>query len=245
MKAPTLAGFIVLLVATAASACTCVDLYPPVPVCEQVKTKRASLFLGKVEHIGFKTVLLPPDNFPVKMQVVTFEVLQTFGSAHGTKLVVTDWAPGNGSCGFRFVRGQMYLVDASVQADDNALHLNSCGHTAEVSEAEDLVRFLRSVRGNDGAIIFGTVKEYIGEKNFVATRNKPIPGVTVIARGVDGNKVVVTNSDGWYFIPQLGAGGYTVQVELSPQYRPAQPYTFALSSGGCAQVDFRSDRVTP
>ena len=94
------------------------------------KAKAVTVFVGKVEHIGPKTVSLPPDNAPYPAQVITFRVEESFGTPQSATLVVTDWQPGNGSCGFPFVEAHTYLVDSSFWPEGNSLHLNSCGMTA-------------------------------------------------------------------------------------------------------------------
>lgn len=243
MKPAILAALIVLSTGNRVFACTCISGSPPIPACQEIKAKRTTLFVGKVEHIGSKTVLLPPNNFPVKMQIITFQVLEAFGASKDTSLLITDWAPGNGSCGFPFVQGETYLVDSSLERDDNALHLNSCGYTTDVADAEDMLRFLRSAGLGENATLFGTVKEYVGEKNFVAKRNKPISGATLIVTGADGQRSIATDRTGWYLIRDLSPGKYAVRADVGPEYRPLQAHNVVLSSGGCAQVDLRTDRT--
>jgi hypothetical protein len=225
-------------ITNAALACTCVQ--SGAPVCEQIKTSRAALFVGKVQQIGSKTVFLAPDDYPLKMQVVKFQVIQTFGLSIGDTVLITDFMPGNGSCGFPFVEGQIYLVDTWRKSDDG-LYVNSCGNTAGAAEAQDLLRFLRSTTGNDRASIFGTVKEYVGEKNFVAKRNKPIPGIAVNVIGPEQSKTVATDSSGWYLITGLTPGNYDVQVDVGQNYQPVPRQTITITKAGCAQVDLRTD----
>jgi hypothetical protein len=146
MKIAHFAIFVVVATTTAVHACTCVSAEPPIPACHHVKAKGVIMFVGKVEHIGSKTILLPPDNAPFAVQEVKFRVLETFDTAQSAELVVTDWRPGNGSCGFPFVEGKTYLVDSSFEQKDKSLHLNSCGMTAETSESRELLRELRSCR---------------------------------------------------------------------------------------------------
>src|SRR5712692_8336070 len=216
MKAAIMPVLVALSAAISAFACTCIPL--PIPACQQLNNKRMALFVGKVQHVGFKTVLLLPDNYPVTKQVVTFQVMESFGTAKDANLSVTDWVPGNGSCAFPFAEGGTYLVDASPAQEENGLQLNSCGYTAEAGEAEDLLRFLRLARGKDGATIFGTVKEYVGEKNFVAKRNKAISNAAVMVSSADAQRTLVTDSSGWYLIRNLDAGEYVVRLDAGPEY---------------------------
>jgi hypothetical protein len=134
-----------VLSTTTVFACTCVSSSsePSLSICQMAKAKAVTVFVGKVEHIGPKTVSLPPDNAPCPAQVITFRVVESFGTRQSATVVVTDWQPGNGSCGFPFAEGHTYLVDSSFWREGNSLHLNSCGMTAEASEAQKLLRELR------------------------------------------------------------------------------------------------------
>ena len=146
MKAALIALFLVASTATTAYSCTCFGDAAK-PTCKQVNASKAMFFVGKVEHIGFKTELLPPDDHPFKMQVVTFTVLDIFGSGSDATLTVTDWPPGNGSCGYPFSEGKTYLVD-SLRGNGDSLRLRDCGYTAETSGAAEVVGVVRSCRAS-------------------------------------------------------------------------------------------------
>jgi hypothetical protein len=233
---------IVLCATPASLACTCVSAaFPEAPACQQVKDKRTSLFVGKAARVEMMKRPIPPDNYPAPMQVVTFDVQETFGGSKPATLTVTDWAPSNGSCGFPFVIGETYLVDTYLDGSDTSLHVSSCGHTAEVSQADDLLRFLRSIH-DESASLFGTVKEYVGKRNFVSRANKPVTGAKLVIRSTNLRKDIVTDSAGWFFADGLVAGQYTVSVETGPEYAHSRPQDVGLSANGCAQIDFRLDR---
>ena len=226
-------------------ACTCVSAeFPEVPACLRVKAKRTSLFVGKVAHIDMKTILIPPDNYPVPGQVVSFEVQETFGRPKEANLVVSDWAASNGSCGFPFTVGNTYLVDTFLDRNDNSLHAAGCGYTTELTKADDLVRFLRSIEHDDSASLFGTVKEYVGEKNFVSPLNKPVSGAKLSISSADVEKEAVTDNAGWFFVNGLSSGEYTVHLATSAEYTPSRAQPVKLSTDGCAQIDFRVDHAT-
>ena len=233
---------IILASATTAFSCTCVSGDPPIPACQELKSKANSLFVGKVENIGCKTILLPPDNHPIKMQVITFRVLETFGGSKDARLAVVDWPPGNGSCGYRFVEGETYLVDIA-PGGVGEWEVNSCGHTARLEDVEDSLRFLRSTIHSKGATLFGTVKEYVGERNFVAKRNEPIVAGKVTVESAQGSRVLKTDTDGWYVLPDLSPGNYIVRLDAGPEVGPAQSHEIEIQRDGCAQVDFRTGRA--
>jgi hypothetical protein len=90
--------------------------------------------------------------------------------------------------------------------------MNSCGFTAAIEHAQDLMRFLRVRKRGEGAILFGTVKVYVGERNFVSNRNQPLSSISVTVKGPDGARTVRTDLDGWYAINGLSAGDYTAQI---------------------------------
>lgn len=246
MKSAALALSIVFFAAPNVLACTCVVDSPPIPACQEIGAKKESLFIGKVDAIDSRSILLPPDNQPFKMQMITFNVLEHFGGLKEKRLVVMDWPPGNGSCGYKFVKDETYLVDALL-ADREEWHVNSCGYTSHLDDSEDLVRFLRANSHDKGASLFGTVKEYVGERNFVAKRNKPIADAKLVVDGPDGSQTIQTDSSGWYMLHELNPGEYVIRLEAHFGDHPDQVHKVELQNNSCAQVDFRTspNHVTP
>ena len=229
-----------LSVAEAALSCTCIDA--PLPACEQAQVERSNLFVGKVVSIAPKTVLLPLENKPFKMRGITFQVLETFNESKDSSVTVLDWPPGNGSCGYPFEIGETYLVDAA-PSQDNSLQIASCGLTAHVNDAEDVLKFLRLRAHSNGGILFGTVKEYVGQRNFMSKQNKPIAGQSVFVEGPSSIKVIQTDKSGWFALADLNPGQYLIRLDAAARYAPTREHSIDLANGGCAQVDYRIDRV--
>lgn len=242
MKSAILTAAVVLALGITAFSCTCVSADPAIPACQELKSKAKNLFVGRVEHVGSKAILLPPDSHAFKMQVITFKVLETFGDSKPATLEVMDWPPGNGSCGYRFVEGESYLVDVTA-GSGNEWQVNSCGDTARLEDVEDSLRFLRSTIRSKGATLFGTAKAYVGERNFVAKQNKPIVGGKIIVESAQGSRVLQTDIDGWYMLRELHAGNYVVRLDAGPGYGPSHSNEIEIQRDGCAQVDFRTDRT--
>jgi hypothetical protein len=176
------------------------------------------------------------------MQVITFKVLETFGDSKNATLEVVDWPPGNGSCGYRFVEGESYLVDIT-SGSWGEWQVNGCGYTARLEDVEDSLRFLRSTIHGKGATLFGTAKEYVGERNFVAKRNKPIVGGNVVVESAQGRRVLQTDMNGWYILRELDPGDYVVRLGAGHEYDPSHAHEIEIQRDGCAQVDFRTDRT--
>ncbi len=163
-------GFVLLLASWPALGCTC-DSYQK-PLCEQLRSyKGSALFVGVVQRIDRKTVTFGIDK--VRVQVVTLSIEEAFSGVEGKNVKVTSFFDV-GMCGYRFRKGLRYLVDAREVADSTYLatgaksgfrsHLDvgSCGLTAPADYAIDSIRFLRTVQKNpNGAIVFGTVKQYV------------------------------------------------------------------------------------
>jgi hypothetical protein len=240
----------VFLSSVIASACTCIDT--PTPPCERLRAYRgAVLFLGQVKSIRTERIFLEPDNYPIKQQVVTFTVQESFAGNVGGEVVIKDSVPGNGSCGFPFQSRAVYLVDARF-SNDNQLHNSSCGFTSSRADASDTLGFLRTLTRNPvGAIIFGTVKQYVGQRNFVSPLNRAVEGAEVtvdalpdVLAPVHQNRRVFVDSSGWYEFVGLDAGQYTVHVTLPAGFSEVRDQDFRLDSNSCSQLDFRTESIS-
>ena len=234
--------WMLILVVESALSCTCIDSDQAVAACERAQAKRSHLFVGEVVSVSSKPVSLPPDGHAFKMQVITFKVLQTFGHQKDSSVVLIDWPPGNGSCGYLFEVGKIYLVDTA-SGPDNNLQVASCGLTAHVDDAQDVLRFLRLRSHTDNAILFGTVREYIGERNFMSKQNKPLAGRTIHVEGIGVKRAIKTDKSGWFAISDLDPGTYAVRLDTGADYSPTRTHSIDIARGGCAQVDYRTDRV--
>ncbi len=241
--------FLILVASISALGCTC-DMVDPAPLCQQLRSYKGSfLFLGVVTDIRHRQVAV--GDHRVKEQVVTFSIQEVFAGVQSKAITLTSFADA-GMCGYRFRKGASYLVDATYQSYEAAgsapqLSVNSCGPTAPASEAEDSIRFLRTVKQNPhGGVIFGTVKRYVNGSTFVSLNNQPIEGASVRLKGAPNallnaeKREAVVDSTGWYKFVGLPEGVYAVTAQVPSGFQRVLEHTVELGRDGCAQVDIRA-----
>ena len=249
MRIRILCGIILLLMAPlAASACTCV-IDPFVSTCSKLRSfKGSALFVGTVLSIR-QLPATTVDYISVQQQVKFAKLDSFFGSVGGT-VTVTEDVPSGGSCGFPFKQGKTYLVEANGPHSD--LHTGVCGLTSGPlnPQTAESIRFLKVVRDHpSGGIVFGTIRGYAGERNFVAERNRPLKEATVLLDVLPDRlppmherKEVSTDASGWYFFADLPAGEYTIGIVRPQGFLTPKSQTFRLDVNGCSQLDFRAAR---
>jgi hypothetical protein len=205
--------------------------------------------LGVVTDIRYKK--LTAGNAPVREQLVGFSIQDVLAGVQSKTIKLTSFADG-AMCGYRFRKGASCLVDATYQSYEEAgsapqLSVNSRGLTAPASEAEDSIRFLRTVKqAPHGGVIFGTVKRYVNGSTFVSLNNQPIAGASVLLQGAPNallnpeKREVVVDSTGWYEFVGLPEGVYAVTAQVPSGFRAVLEHPVELGRDGCAQLDIRA-----
>jgi hypothetical protein len=232
-----------------ALGCTC-DMLDPAPLCQQLRSYKGSvLFLGVVTDIRYRKVTV--GNAPIREQLISFSIQEVFAGVESKTIRLTSCADA-AMCGYRFRKGASYLVDATYQSYEAAgsapqLSVNSCGLTAPASEAEDSIRFLRTVKQvPHGGVVFGTVKRYVNGSTFVSLNNQPIESVSVLLQGAPNallnaeKRVVVVDSTGWYELVGLSEGVYAATAQVPRGFRAVLEHTVELGRDGCVQLDIRA-----
>ncbi len=112
-----------LLSTHTATACSCKTLPPP----DKAMAQAHAVFLGKVTAIE-----VPPlgSGGPIK---VMFSVETSYKGVK-TKKVEVQTAIDSGACGYRFTKGEVYLVYCS-SGDKKTLRTGSCHRTRPASSA--------------------------------------------------------------------------------------------------------------
>jgi len=139
-----------------------------------------------------------------------------------------------------FVHGMANL--ARQLRGNSDLEVGMCGLTDRAEYAVDSIRFLKTLRQNpNGAIIFGTVKQYVKGSTFVSLNNKPISGASVLLQDpLHGDKKeTAVDSTGWYEFGGLSEGVYTHSVQTPIGFTGVFQHTIEVRANGCAQVDVR------
>ena len=231
-----------LMWSAAAIACTC-DL-DPAPECQRLRSPShdRALFLGTAKSIRYRSVAV--GNTTVPQQLTTFDVEDTFSGIRGKSVEIRSFVKP-GMCGLRFRKGIKYFVEA--WSNEGAWTASSCGMTTTADWRSDSIHYLRTLRQHpEGAIVFGTVKQYVKGSTFVSLNNKPIPGTTISLELMPNallnkdKKEVTADSSGSYEFTGLQAGVYSVTVSVPAGFTGIFQHQIELQENGCAQVDVRA-----
>jgi Carboxypeptidase regulatory-like domain len=234
-------GFLFLLASCPAFGCTCDPGL--LAACQRLRSYHGTaLFLGVAGEIQYKTIVI--DKISFRQQVVRFSVEEAFAGFRSKTITVTQ-PP---MCGYEFQKGVRYLVDAE-GSTESSLEVGSCGMTTPAEYAADSIHFLRTLKQNQtGAIVFGTVKQYVKGSTFVSLNNKPVAGASVLLQAApDGllhaeERHAAVDSSGYYEFVGLPEGIYTHTVTVPEGFTGVLEHTVEVKKDSCAQVDVRVDR---
>jgi hypothetical protein len=168
-----------------------------------------------------------------------FEVAEAFiGMAGRGKQVEIRTGMGGGDCGYRFERGQGYLVYA-YENKDGLLVASICSRTATVDRVQADLTYLRSLP-NSGQFgyIFGVSGngEGAGRIDQALRMWVPsgIPGATVTLNGPGKSERLVTGEDGSFQFDHLSPGKYNVAVAKDGYILTGVSAALDVHAGGCA-----------
>ncbi|HXN49392.1 MAG TPA: carboxypeptidase regulatory-like domain-containing protein [Bryobacteraceae bacterium] len=170
---------------------------------------------------------------------VRFEVTEPFigmeGRGKEVEVVTGVW---DGDCGFRFDRGQSYVVYAG-ESEDGQLATGICSRTAELDRAQDDLAYLRSlVNGKAPTYVYGDVLD--GEipgrfdEALGAMVYTELSGATVTLTGQATRRRLITGPDGSFRFDGLAPGRYTVAVSKDGYSARGHPPDLDVHAGGCA-----------
>ncbi len=150
----------------------------------------------------------------------------------------------DGDCGYRFQRGQQYVVFTH-QGTDNRLFATICSGTRPASEARALLPQLRAMRnGRRVASVFGVLRR--SEPPFLALPDDPdevLPNVSLKLRSHDDRFETSSDSDGVYSFYDVHAGVYSftarlpVRMELTRKSLTGGLPPFKIPNGACYEYD--------
>ena len=215
-----------VLLCTRAYACSCAYMSGH---CAAAKPGD-NLFLGNV--LSEKSVRIPM-HFPGRNDLYTrgrifrIHVTESFGSSPRTGEDVdirTGSGSGGGDCGFGFIVGRTYLVDAYQNKPDDevpelrgiTLSTGICSRTATAATAAVLIAQLRT------ELAHGRQPDLMGAVVLWADRygkrDQSLAGVPVTLRAVkDGVTYnTLTDEHGLYRFGTLPSGAYTAAFQLPP-----------------------------
>jgi hypothetical protein len=147
--------------------------------------------------------------------IFTFAVLETFaGIPKVGEEVDVETGTGGGDCGYHFVIGERYLVDAFRNGDQ--LSTGICTLTAPEDAAALTLRELRAANaGWRVPDLSGIVLRRNPNGSLIPGVGAGVPGVPVTLTASDGTQLyATTEKDGVYQSPPLPPGDYTVAFDL-------------------------------
>jgi hypothetical protein len=108
-------------------ACSCAVTTDPLEALE----RSSAVFIGIVADVKEPKGIIISSADPVK---VTFEVNSSWKGVKDDKVILTT-ALSSASCGFKFTKGESYIVYAREERDSGKLTVSLCSRTAPLSSA--------------------------------------------------------------------------------------------------------------
>ncbi len=253
--------FLLLLpvISISSQACTCSQESPG--KCPGLQ-KDDVVFLGTVtvvEDIAYATPhaadssdesvkqSAPVDIVAARLTRYHFRIDESFAApdAPGSTTEIDVFSGGDdGDCGYRFQRGQQYVVFTH-QGTDNHLFATICSGTRPVAAARALLPQLRAMRnGQRVASVFGVLRR--SEPPFLALPDdpdEPLANVSLKLRSRDDRFETSSNSDGVYSFYDVHAGEYSftarlpVRMELTRKSLTGGLPPFKIPNGACYEYD--------
>jgi hypothetical protein len=255
--------FLIPVISLSSRACTCSQEAPG--KCPGLQ-KDDVVFLGTVtvvEDIAYAAPRPPdsPDTTPdasakeaAPVDIVAsrltryhFRIDESFAppDAPGSAAEIDIFSGGDdGDCGYRFQRGQQYVVFTH-QGTDNRLFATICSGTRPVVEARALLPQLRAMRnGQRVASVFGVLRR--SEPPFLALPDdpdEPLPNISLKLRSHDDRFETSSDSDGVYSFYDVHAGEYSftarlpIRMELARKSLTGGLPPFKIPNGACYEYD--------
>jgi hypothetical protein len=217
-----------LLLPSRADACSCVG---GLPIC-QTFWEADAVFAGEVLSID----PVPDGADPAfSRKRVRFQVQETWrGGVEGVVEIRTG--AGGGDCGYRFERGETYLVYA--HGHEGTLSTSICTRTKKLAAATEDLQYIRTaLQAEATGHIYGTVRRQqsrtTGEPDRVAA------GYKVTLSNDKRTWTSETNAEGRFEFTGIPAGTYAITLGTSSTERAYGPREVTLAdSRACMVADF-------
>jgi hypothetical protein len=218
------AVFLLVTMSSGGIACSCIGNGPP---CQQVWNSSA-VFTGTTvalegpeqphgvppsqgapsnRSVARRTNRPRPMEFPKR--VVRFAIKEAWnGIPTGEKEIEVETGLGGGDCGYRFERGEDYLVYA-YRSPQGKLATGICSRTRRLSDADEDLNYLHSLTSAKESAEFRVVALDIHNEG-----RRRLPGALVRLTGPKGTQTASTDDAGTGVFSGLPPGKYTAAVEL-------------------------------
>lgn len=218
---------VLLLVPSRADACSCVA---GLPIC-QTFWQADAVFAGEVLSID----PLPEGADPgFSRKRVRFRVQQTWrGEVEGEVEIRTG--AGGGDCGYRFEKGETYLVYA--QEHGGLLSTSICSRTKKLGTAREDLQYIKTALQSEATgRIYGTVRR---QQSPTVGPDRVAGGYTVTLSNGTQTWTSVTTADGRFEFAGIPAGTYNIALRTSGTEQAYGPREITLADPrACAVADF-------
>lgn len=199
-----------------AKACECMGTGKPTSEFR----KTPVIFVGTVKSVNSADSRKFGDDYNFNDLQTTFLVNEKFKGVKGNEIDIYTSSQGT-ACGFRFQKGEKYLVYAYSEDQSRKYYSTSiCTRTRLAEGKADEIAVLRSLsKGKLQPRIYGRVEEIVRGIYLEYKENVPMANIKVIAR--NGNKTYesITDDDGMFRFANLKIGKYKLQVELPSTHK--------------------------
>lgn len=190
----------------AATACSCIAA----PLCEslwQPERGAPAYFEATV------AAMAPAPGGALRVQ------LRDVRPVHGASATSVVTSASGDSCGFPFVVGERYLIDASVQ-DDGTASVSRCSKTSLLEDARESLDYLASLAGPPaGGRIFGRAALVVaGLRLFDDDERRPLAGLRIRLAG-PVSRVTRADRNGGFSFSGLPPGRYRLEAVAPPGAR--------------------------
>jgi hypothetical protein len=184
-----------LMAATPVFACTCIATFSGLPACQQ-RWEYSTIFVGRVTSIDPPAARADGLISSADRVQVRLDVIESFTGLAARVAEVTT-ARDSASCGFAFEVGEIYLVYSN--RANGALHVSLCSGTKPAANAQDDLRYLRSVPATsprEGRIIGVAMRS----DDNPSQDWRPFGGARIVLEGAGLRRSVTTDRLGRYEI---------------------------------------------
>lgn len=216
-----------------AGACSCTMSGPP---CQEAWNADA-VFAGTVNSIE-PTAGLPGAEPGYRFVAIRIDVEEPFLNIAARPVELVSLV--SGTCHYQFRAGETYLVYAW-KTNDGRLSTSICSRTRPLSEAEEDLRYLRSIPpAGGGARVYGRVNEW--QRDPAEERGVdygPVENIIVNVRGAAFSQDVTTDRHGRYELKGIPAGKVTVSVVTAIGFRTHTAEGIEVRTPrGCVEANF-------
>ena len=166
--------------------------------------------------------------------------------------VVTVWTAAD-DCGYKFQKGETYLVYADNDEETERIETSICTRTKRLTDAGSDLAYLyfRENRGDASTRLEGFVTDDASQDlpHFVDAIRSPVSGAVIELRSSDGSRYTRTSPDGRFVFDGLAEGKYSLtpfDAGYPADVKPLAPPTqFSADKNSCTREILAVPKLNP